>query len=275
MSIDRADIGVSIAKQKAVSDDSSIARAQANLEAAKLAYEATLPIVKAPVSGAISDIILVAGMTIGGSGGSGTSAASGNGTSAAATGSNKLATIVAGEFATAEFSLTEIDIVKVKKGQKATIIVDALTDKSFTGKVIGIDKSGSVSSGVTTYPITVQITTTSDEILPNMTVTASIITETKDDVLIIPAGVTQTLGTQAAVTVLKDKKTQQVPVQLGLASENNVEVVSGLAEGDEIVVATISGQPQSSQARSSSPFGNSRIGPGGMGAMGGGGGPPR
>lgn len=272
LSIDRADIGVSIAKQKAVSDNSAIARAKANLEAAKLAYEATLPTVKAPVSGTISDIILVAGMTVGGASGSGSTAAAGNGT-ASTTSSNKLATIVAGEFATAEFSLTEIDIVKVKKGQKATIIVDALTDKSFTGKVIGIDKSGSVSSGVTTYPITIQITTQSDEILPNMAATASIITDTKDDVLIIPAGVAQTIGTQAAVTVLKDKETQQVPVQLGLASENSIEVVSGLAEGDEIVVATISGQA-SSQASGSSPFGSTRMGPG-MGAMSGGGGPPR
>ncbi|HCH00001.1 MAG TPA: hypothetical protein DE036_09615, partial [Actinobacteria bacterium] len=243
MSIDRAGIGVSIAKQKAGSDNSAIARAVANLEAAKLAYEATLPTVKAPVSGTIGDITLVPGMTIGGSSSSaGSSAATGNGTAGATTSSNKLATIVAGEFATAEFSLTEMDIVKVKKGQKATITVDALTDKSFTGKVIGIDKSGSVSSGVTTYPITIQITTQSDEILPNMAATASIITETKDNVLIIPAGVTQTVGTQAAVTLLKDKKTQQVPVQLGLASENTVEVLSGLAEGDEIVIATISGQ---------------------------------
>lgn len=266
MSIERADLGVSLAKQKAGNEGSAVERAEANLEAAKLAYEATLPTVRAPVSGTIRDIALLAGMTISGDASSADGAsASGNGSAGVSTGSKKLATIAAGGHTTAEFSITEMDVVKVKAGLKATITLDALSGKTFTAKVIGIDKTGSVNSGVTTYPVTVQINTKSDEILPNMAANANIITETKDDVLLIPAGASQTVGSQATVIILRNNTPQQIPVQLGLVSEVHMEVVSGLTEGDEVVVATLSGQ----QSSGTSPFGGTGIRSGGMGALGG------
>jgi multidrug efflux pump subunit AcrA (membrane-fusion protein) len=81
----------------------------------------------------------------------------------------------------------------VKVGQKATITVDALPGKTFTGKMVGIDRTGTVESGVTSYPVTVQFDTPSDEVLPQMAANVSIITEVKDNALLIPANAVKTV----------------------------------------------------------------------------------
>ncbi len=273
--IDNAKLGVSIANQAYKNTGSTIEKAQADVDSAWLSYQATLGTVTAPADGKIGNLTVTVGSAITGSsagssasssGSSAQSASSGSGNSTSGTSSSgqKVATINSGSAPTATFSLSEIDVVKVKTGQKATITLDALPGKTFTGKVTSIDKSGTVSSGVTTYPVTIQFDTTSDDILANMAANASIITQTKDNVLMIPTGSSQTVGNTTMATILKNGRTQQVPVELGLSSDSQVEVISGLSEGNEIVLGTVSGNQQVSSG--SSPFSSSGRGFGG-GAM--------
>ncbi|MDI6717105.1 MAG: HlyD family efflux transporter periplasmic adaptor subunit [Actinomycetota bacterium] len=272
-SIERANLSVSIAKQGAKSDNSAVEKAKADVDAAWLAYQATLPTVIAPVSGRVADLNLVVGMVISGAsssgGGSsgGSSAQGGNGSSSlsggneSGSGGQKVATIISDNRPIAKFNVSEVDIIKVRTGQKATITLDALPGKTYTGKVVGIDRTGTVSSGVTTYLVTIQFDSDSDEVQPNMAANASIITETKDNVLLIPSNASRSVGNQTTVTVLKNGQPQQVPVTLGLYSDSQVEVVSGLSEGDEVVIETLSSSSQQS-ASSSSPFSG-----GGFGGM--------
>jgi HlyD family secretion protein len=81
--------------------------------------------------------------------------------------------------------LTEIDVPKVKVGNKATVTVSAL-NKTFVGHVASIDISGSNASGVVTYPTYIQLDTQESELLPNMTISASIIADTKENVILVP-----------------------------------------------------------------------------------------
>jgi membrane fusion protein, macrolide-specific efflux system len=74
-------------------------------------------------------------------------------------------------------NLTEIDVTKVKSGQKVTLTLDALGEKTLTGKVLAVNTNGSVSSGVTTYPATITFDSAIDDIYPNMAANATIITE--------------------------------------------------------------------------------------------------
>ncbi|MCL6471370.1 MAG: HlyD family efflux transporter periplasmic adaptor subunit [Firmicutes bacterium] len=287
--IENARLGVSLANQAYKNAGNSIEKAQADVDSAWLSYQATLGTVTAPVDGRVGNLMVTVGTAITGSssggsvsspgnssqsnsagGSTNTNSGGSNGVSGISTSSQKVATIVREGTPIATFNLSEIDIVKVKTGQKATITLDALPNKTFTGKVISIDKSGTVSSGVTTYPVTIQFDTTSDDILPNMATNASIITETKDDVLLIPSGSAQTIGNQSFVTVLKNGKTQQVPVELGLLSDSQIEVVSGLSEGDEIVLGTVSTASQQTSS-GSSPFSTGFGGRGFGGSFGGGG----
>jgi len=261
-SIERADLGISIAKQNAKSDNTAVAKAQADVDAARLFYQATLPTVTAPASGRVTDLNLFVGMAI-----SGNSSSGGLGSSS---GGQRIATIASDTKPIATFNISEVDVVKVKPGQKATLALDALPGKTFTGKVIGIDRTGTVSSGVTTYLASIQFDSGVDDIHSNMAVSASIITETKDDVLLIPSSASRTLGGQALVTILKNGEPQQIPVTIGLYSDSQVEVVSGLSDGDEIVIETLSGSQGQPKAGSPSPFGGRGISGGGMRPGGGG-----
>lgn len=109
-----------------------------------------------------------------------------------------------------EFSITvdELDIAKMKAGQSATVTVDALTDKTFAGTVSKIAQVGTSSNGVTTYDVTIVITSPQD-IKEGMNASASIVVERKENVLVLPTTAVQKMkntsfvyvkGTAAATT---------------------------------------------------------------------------
>ncbi|MHA6531469.1 efflux RND transporter periplasmic adaptor subunit [Paenibacillus sp. BAC0078] len=79
----------------------------------------------------------------------------------------------------------ELDIPKVKLNQAATITLDALEDKEFTGKVIDIAKEGTSSNGVSLFDVTVGLNK-SDGVLVGMSAEVAITIEQKKDVLTVP-----------------------------------------------------------------------------------------
>jgi multidrug efflux pump subunit AcrA (membrane-fusion protein) len=116
--------------------------------------------------------------------------------------------------------------------------VDAFPDKTFTGKVTDIDTTGTVSSGVVTYPVTITCDTEVNQLYANMTVTANIITFTKDNVLLIPVSAVQKGTESATVRVLKDGKLESVTVEIGDSSDSQIEITAGLTEGEQLVTGT-------------------------------------
>jgi multidrug efflux pump subunit AcrA (membrane-fusion protein) len=151
--------------------------------------------------------------------------------------------------------LSEIDVSRVQIGQKATISIDSIPDKTFAGKVIGVDRIGETVSGVTQYPAIIQLDSSSDEILPNLTASASIIIERKNDVLLVPSGVIQLQGGQNYAKALVDGQQQFVPVEIGLTSDTQTEIISGLDEGDLVITGTTT-----IDSSGASPFGGSGMG---------------
>ncbi|MGB9911341.1 MAG: efflux RND transporter periplasmic adaptor subunit [Microgenomates group bacterium] len=203
-----------------------IKQAESAVNNAWLAYQLVSPIVTAPVSGTISGLAYVPGMVIGSSSGSV---------------GQRVAVIRTEGMPLASFNLSELDVPVVKVGQKAIIKIDSLPDKTFTGKVVSVDRLGATSNGVTNYPVIVQFDTTSDEVLPNMAASVNIIIETKDNVLMIPSSAIQKQGGQNIVTVLENKKEIQKPIEVGISSETHTEILSGLSEGEIVVVSKTSG----------------------------------
>jgi len=198
------------------------------LESSRLSYQAAGPIVYAPITGTIGSISLTPGMIL-------------NPTSDSANSSNsenKIAIVKTGATPSITVSLTEIDVPKVKVGNQVTITVDALPDKTFTGKVIAIDTTGTVSSGVVNYPVTIQLDSAVDGLLPNMSVTANILTYFKDSVVMVPNAAVQsaTDGT-TSVRILKNKQIETVTVETGINNDTQTEIVTGIAAGDEVVTA--------------------------------------
>jgi multidrug efflux pump subunit AcrA (membrane-fusion protein) len=138
----------------------------------------------------------------------------------------------------ASFNISELDVTKVKQGMKATITIDSIADKSFTGKVVSVDKTGTTSNNVTNYPIIIEFDTQVPELLTNMSTQAAIIIDTKQNVVVIPSAAIQKQNGENTVKIMKDGREQTVVVETGITSDTQTEIISGISEGDIIVTGT-------------------------------------
>lgn len=237
-----------------------IAQTQASVNNAWAAYQLVSPTVVAPMSGTVADVTFTTGMIIS------------NAQSASSTtiSSQQLMSIVTTANPVVTVDVAEIDVNSVKQGQQTTITADALTGKTFAATVVGVDRAGIVSSGVTNYPTTIQLDAPMNELLPNMSVTANIIVATKDNALLVPSTAVQSQGTESVVRVLVNGQEQTVPVTTGLSSDTETEITSGLTEGQEVVTGTAAGSSASTSFGSSGGFrfgggGGAVLRPGGFG----------
>ena len=171
--------------------------------------------------------------------------------------SNQVASIVTEANPSVTVNLTEIDVIKVAVGDKATITLDAFPDKTYTGKILSIDTVGSISSGVTQYPVVIALDVTNSHILPNMSASATIITDTKANILMVPVSAVTTVDGISTVKVMKNGSPVETTVTTGLASDTYTEITSGLSEGDTVVTSAVSASTSSTtQSSPFSPFGN-------------------
>ncbi len=86
-----------------------------------------------------------------------------------------------------DMSIDELDISNIKVGQEVSITADAYEDEEFTGYVDKISIVGKSEQGVTSYPVTVVVDSDNkDKLIPGMNVSASIIIEEKENVLVVP-----------------------------------------------------------------------------------------
>ncbi len=191
-----------------------------------LSYKSASPVVYAPISGVVNGLSLTAGSVI--------SSQSSNSNAASA---QRIASVVTGANPTITLNLTQIDVPKVKIGDRATVTLDAFAGKTYTGKVVSIDTVGSVSSNVSTYPTVIQLDTQNTEMYPNMSATANIILDTRDNVLLVQKSAVQTANGQSTVRIMKNGVMQSVNVELGKSSDTQTEIVSGLSEGDTVITS--------------------------------------
>ena len=231
-----------------------IAQAQAALTSSWLSFQMVSPTITAPASGKVSDVMVAPGMVI-----SPQTGESG--------GSHKLLSLVTGQETLVSVSVSEIDVSQIETGQKVIIVVDAVADKTFTGKVVGIDRTGSVTQGVVNYAALISLDTLDKSLLPNMSITAEIILSSKPNVLVVPAGAVSQFQGQAIVSVLVNGKPQEKEVETGLQTPTQVEILNGLEEGETV----ITGQRQTSEVPSQfggqdrRGFGGGALRPGGFG----------
>jgi membrane fusion protein, macrolide-specific efflux system len=233
-----------------------VAQAQTALNSSWLSYQQTSPIIYAPISGTVTGLSLQIGSVL----------TSQSNTSGTAT-SQKIASIQTDASPIVSVNLTQIDTPKVKIGDKATLTFDAFPGKTYTGKIVSIDTIGSVSSGVTVYPAVIKLDTVVPGIYSNMTTQASIITEIKNDIVLVPSSAVQTQNGQSTVRIMKNGKVEQINVETGLSSSTQTEIISGVAEGDTIITSnsTTSGTGQTrTSGQTTSVFGGG-IGRGGFG----------
>jgi len=159
----------------------------------------------------------------------------------------------------------ELDIPDVKVGQDVNIIVNAFPDNKYTGKVTSIAKEGTVSNGVSSFDVTVHLTS-SKNLKPGMTTTADIITNKKENTLFVPVEAVHKIGNTSYVLVESSQQTtnrsasnrgtdtsyrrnrflsvgtgngKRVEVKTGIHNDSYVEILSGLSQGQVVELPAI------------------------------------
>lgn len=152
-------------------------------------------------------------------------------------------------------NVDELDISQISVGQTVEITADAQPDRTYTGVVENISLIGTSSNGVASYPVEVAITDY-DGLLPGMNVDASIVVQSKEDVLMIPSAAlyrgnwVAVQGTAPASGVETQMETSgkskasaptnlpdgfyAVQVETGISNDDYIEIVSGLAKDDVV-----------------------------------------
>ncbi len=219
-----------VLKDKIELAENAVEEAEKSLETGRLEYqnqknEADKRRVISPINGTVNEINIKNGDDLGK-----------NSTSNTAN-----APIIIGDLKTlrAEVAVNEVDIAKVNIGQKAVLKLNSLDEMSVSGKVEKIDSLGTASQGVVTYKVTISFDILDERIKPEMSVTASIITEVKQDILIVPNGALKQSGEFNLVEIMENGKPKQIEVLTGLANDTETEIKSGLSENQEIITQTI------------------------------------
>jgi multidrug efflux pump subunit AcrA (membrane-fusion protein) len=134
--------------------------------------------------------------------------------------------------------VNEIEISKVKPGQKVDISVDAFPKKAFTGSVMSIANIGEVlpNSDAKMFEVQIKVDGSDPDLRPSMTTGNKIIIKTYNDVVFIPTECVHT-GSDSIPFVYAKNKTRQVVV-LGESNDKNVIVEKGLKPGSQVYLAT-------------------------------------
>ncbi len=133
--------------------------------------------------------------------------------------------------------LSEFDVARVRRGQRASVSVDALGGEAFKGTVRFVAFTGSNTTGIVTFPVQVELTD-AEGLKPGMNVSVRIVVAKRQGVVRIPLEAVVQDGDEATVTVF-DPAGQQVTrkVTLGLANNKAVEIVKGLKVGERVTLA--------------------------------------
>jgi RND family efflux transporter MFP subunit len=131
--------------------------------------------------------------------------------------------------------VSELDIGKIAIGSQATISFDAIGGQPYVAKVTKIAPRETSKDSDIYYVTTLVLDDATAPLRPGMTADISILVGKKDDVVLAPKRLIIKRNSQELIKVLKDGKPVEVPVRLGLEGEDDVEIVSGLAVGDQLI----------------------------------------
>jgi HlyD family secretion protein len=140
--------------------------------------------------------------------------------------------------------IDETEIGQVQVGQPVVITPDAFPNEEIEGEVTAIKSIGTVSGGIVTYEVRVEIVPTEVLIRPDMTVSATVVVEEKENVLLIPNRAIRREGDVMYVEVLDPSdgtEVRRVAIATGASNDAVTEVTAGLEEGDVVVTSVVRG----------------------------------
>jgi RND family efflux transporter MFP subunit len=219
-SYNNANLAVKISKNSTLAEEANIEQAEAGVASAEAELAKT--IIRSPINGIVTNVDVKLGEIV-------------------PANKNIISVISYGDYEVESF-VPEADIAKVKVGNKASTTLDAYGNGiDFETTVIKIDPAATVIDGVPTYKVTLKFTDQDERIKSGMTANLDILTNQRNDILIIPSRIVITKDDGKYVSVLNpDDKSEVLEKKIitGLrGSDGNVEIVSGLNEGDKVITS--------------------------------------
>lgn len=149
-----------------------------------------------------------------------------------------------------DVTIDETEIGKVAPGQRVRVVLDAYPERELTGEVESVSLLGSASQGIVVYTVRVRLSPADVALRPLMTAAVDIVVATNEQALVIPNRALRRDDRSRYVEVLSGDGLRRVDVTTGLSNDQVTEILSGLTEGQEVVV----GQPRENPF-AFSPFG--------------------
>ena len=166
--------------------------------------------------------------------------------------------------------IDEADIGGVKEGQRVSFTVDAFPDDRFEGQVTQVRQQATTESNVVTYEVVISAPNNDLKLKPGLTANVTIFTMEKKDIIAIPSKALRFMPNEALLQ--KGQKIEDVEaktkvwtlegntfkahaVETGTTNGMLTEIVSGLSEGDQVLVDfSISGGEEQQQEQAQNPF---------------------
>ena len=136
------------------------------------------------------------------------------------------------DYLKARLQVSDKDIVKIKVNQKAIITVESYPDQQFEGKVSFVSPEADAMSG--TFTVEIAINNKSHKLKPNQFANLSIVIKEQKDALVIPK---QALINNSLVFVVANDIAEQRNVTTAIESEDEIQVVSGISEGEMVIIS--------------------------------------
>lgn len=138
-----------------------------------------------------------------------------------------------------DFAIDETDIVNLEVGQTVELRFDAIPETILTGRITQINPTPVISGQLVSFPVSVTIDATDTPVRLGMSATAAILVDQLEDALILPNRfIRLDRATQDAFVTIERSpgRYEEIPVEIGLRNETESQIVSGLSEGDSVVL---------------------------------------
>lgn len=240
-----------------------------------------------PIAGTVAEVNLTVGQQVSSGGstasaqGSGGNTQSGNGgagsgqspgsaqSSSSSSPSAQIVVISTGSYVV-NAAVDDTEVGQVRLGEQAVITPNGATSPVY-GTVTSVAVMSSGSSSVPSYPVTIGVTGHPPGLIAGAGATVSIVVKQLTDVLAVPSAAVHYTDGKTTVEVMSGQQRVSKPVTTGMVSGGMTEIVKGLSEGDQVVIAGGAGGGPGARTGGTNPpgAGNGRNGGGGIGRPGG------
>ncbi len=139
-----------------------------------------------------------------------------------------------------EANISEVDINEIEVDQSVKIKFDAFTNNAeIKGKVVSIDPSATIILGTINYKVTILPEDNYMDLRPSMTADLEILTNQKEEVLFAPRRSLSRQNDSYVAEILTADGPKEVTITVGLIGDNEIEIISGLNLGDQIILGEL------------------------------------